>query len=138
MSRAKRRPKTSGKPGARCNRVLRMTAAARSAYERKLERDRERLRKVYHERRESVFARHDHRCAACGCELDKINREIDHEDTFLRTCKSYQPHRSGWLAEAAENYQPLCIPCHDRKTVEDRRKRWARSIESANSEEAPF
>lgn len=134
----KKRPKTCGKPGARCRRVERMSATARAAYEKRLERDRARLKRVYHERREIVFARHGHTCAVCGCALDRVNREIDHEDTFVRTCKSYQPHRSGWLAEAADNYQPICIPCHDKKTREDRRKRIARSLESCALEDAPF
>lgn len=115
-----------------------MERKQRAAYERRLELDRARLRRVYHERRNAVFARNGNLCAACGCELDANNREIDHEDTFLRSCKSYQPHRTGWVDEARENYQGLCIPCHDRKTQDDRQKRAARAIEAAGLDEAPF
>lgn len=135
---SRRRPKTCGKAGARNKRAVALSSERREVYEKKLERDRARLRRIYHERREAFFARGGNRCAVCGIDLDATNREIDHEDTFMRAHRACQPHRSGWEDEARENYQPLCIPCHDKKTRDDRRARIARSIEIAQAEDAPF
>jgi len=132
----KKRPKTSGKPGARARKFLRLGPIARARYERKLARDRERLRRIYHERRSLVDRWSNGRCAACGTELAPDERDIDHVDASLKRLPAHQPHRSGWLEEARENMQPLCLGCHVAKTRVDRAKRAAQFVERAQQERA--
>ncbi len=126
---SKRRPKTCGKPGARTRRIAALAPERRSSYERKLARDRERLRRIYHERRALVDRWHDGKCAACGQPVTAEERDLDHVDCSLKRLKSTQPHRTGWLEEARENMQPLCVGCHIEKNRADRAKKAARYIE---------
>lgn len=127
----------AGTPGHRSARVLALGKVERCKYERRLKRDRERLRALYVERRSAVAASQGWRCAECSASVGPGEYDLDHVDASQKSLKAHQPHRSGWGAER-DNLQALCLPCHVSKTRVDRWRRIGRIVERGAEPPAPF